>query len=145
MKLSKELSNGIIIWVGISIYFLLMKALNLADLFYLRAFNILFIYYGANRTLKSNFIAGKVGLGENAVSALQTALIGVFISIAGLVAYSYMQGGDKYIESLSSSFLFGGDPTVMTYGVSLLFEGIVSAVIVAFTLMLFWKKRYPSD
>jgi hypothetical protein len=35
--------------------------------------------------------------------------------------------------------LFGGDPTVVTYGVSLLFEGIVSAVIVTYTLMLFWK------
>jgi hypothetical protein len=35
-------------------------------------------------------------------------------------------------------FLFGGDP-VVTYGVSLLFEGIVSAVIVTYTLMLFWK------
>jgi hypothetical protein len=29
-----------------------MKALDLADLFYLRALNILFIYYGANRMLK---------------------------------------------------------------------------------------------
>ncbi|MFT5251302.1 MAG: hypothetical protein ACI87N_000278 [Flavobacteriales bacterium] len=145
MKLSKELYNGIIIWIGISILFLLMKALNLADVFYLRALNILFIYYGANRTLKSNFADGKTGLPENAVSALQTSLIGVFISIGGLIAYSYIQGGDKYVESLSASFLFGGQPTVMTYGVSLLFEGIVSAVIVTFTLMLIWKKRYPTD
>jgi hypothetical protein len=51
MKLPKELYNGIIIWIGISIYFS-MKALDLADLFYLRALNILFIYYGANRMLK---------------------------------------------------------------------------------------------
>jgi len=145
MKLSKELYNGIIIWIGISILFLLMKAANLADVFYLRALNILFIYYGTNRTLKSNFTEGKTGLPENAVSALKTSLIGVFISIAGLIAYSYMQGGDEYVASLSASFLFGGQPTVMTYGVSLLFEGIVSAVIVTFTLMLIWKKRYPTD
>jgi hypothetical protein len=145
MKLSRELSNGIIIWIGISILFLLMKAANLADVFYLRALNILFIYYGANRTLKSNFNEGKTKLPENAVSALQTSLIGVFISIAGLIAYSYIQGGDQYVESLSASFLFGGQPTVMTYGVSLLFEGIVSAVIVTFTLLLIWKKRYPTD
>lgn len=145
MKLTKELYNGIIIWVGISIYFLIMKALNLADLFYLRALNILFIYYGVNRLLKSNYKDGKTSFPANASSALITGLIGVFISIAGLVAYSYIQGGDKYIESLSASFLFGGDPTVVTYGISLLFEGIVSAVIVTFTLMLFWKKRYPSD
>ena len=122
-----------------------MKAANLADVFYLRALNILFIYYGANRTLKSNFAEGITGLPENGVSALKTSLIGVFISIAGLVSYSYLQGGDKYVESLSASFLFGGQPTVMTYGVSLLFEGIVSAVIVTFTLLLIWKKRYPTD
>jgi hypothetical protein len=145
MKVPKEFYNGIIIWIGISIYFLAMKALNLADLFYLRAFNILFIYYGANRMLRINYKEGKTELPANAISALMTGLIGVFISIAGLVSYSYMEGGDKYIESLSASFLFGGDPTVVTYGVSLLFEGIVSAVIVTFTLMLFWKKRYPSD
>jgi hypothetical protein len=145
MKIPKELYNGIIIWIGISVYFLTMKALNLADLFYLRALNILFIYYGANRMLKSNYKEGKTNFPANATSALVTALIGVFISIIGLVFYSYLQGGDKYIESLSASFLFGGDPTVVTYGISLLFEGIVSAVIVTYTLMLFWKKRYPSD
>jgi hypothetical protein len=35
------------------------------------------------------------------------ALIGVFISIIGLVFYSYLQVGDKYIESFGL-FLFGG-------------------------------------
>ncbi|MBC5839086.1 hypothetical protein [Flavobacterium muglaense] len=145
MKLTKELSNGILIWVGISIYFLLMKALNLADVFYLRAFNILFIYYGANRTLQSNFKEGKTNFAFNASGALVTSLIGVFISIVGLIFYSYLQGGDNYIASLSASFLFGGDPTVMTYSISLLFEGIVSAVIVSFSLMLYWKSKYPSD
>jgi hypothetical protein len=40
-------------------------------------------------------------------------------------------------SNLFSFLLFGGDPTVVTYGVSLLFEGIVSAVIVTYTLMLF--------
>lgn len=145
MKLTNELYNGIIIWIGISVFFLLMKALSLADLFYLRALNILFIYYGANRILKSNFDEGKTNFPFNAKSALTTSLIGVFISIIGLIAYSYIQGGDKFVESLSASFLFGGQPTVVTYAISLLFEGIVSAVIVTFTLMLFWKKRYPSD
>jgi hypothetical protein len=45
----------------------------------------------------------KLSFPANAISALTTALIGVF-SIAGLVSYSYIQGGDKYIESLSASF-----------------------------------------
>jgi hypothetical protein len=145
MKLPKELSNGLIIFIGIALYFLLMEILHLSNVFYLRLFNIVFIYYGVNRTLKSNYIEGKTYFADNAVSALMTALTGVLLSIMGLVAYIYSKGGDTYIQTLSDSLLFVGSPSVMTYNISLLFEGIVSAVIVTFTLMLYWKKKYPSD
>ncbi|WP_026714354.1 hypothetical protein [Flavobacterium daejeonense] len=145
MKLSKEFYNGVIIFIGIALYFLLMEALHLSNVYFLRLFNIVFVYYGVNRTLKSNFAAGKTNFADNAISALLTALFGVFLSISGLVAYIYAKGGDDYIKTLSDTLLFVGSPSVMTYNISLLFEGIVSAVIVTFSLMLFWKKKYPSD
>jgi len=145
MKLSKEFYNGVIIFIGIALYFLLMEALHLSNAYFLRLFNIVFVYYGVNRTLKSNFAEGKTNLADNAISALLTALFGVFLSISGLVAYIYAKGGDDYIKTLSDTLLFVGSPSVMTYNISLLFEGIVSAVIVTFSLMLFWKKKYPSD
>lgn len=145
MKLSKEFFNGFLIFIGIGLFFLLMEFSGLAHLYYLRFFNILFVFYGADRTLKSNFAEGKNIISENAVSALFTSLIGVFLSIAGLIAYSYMQGGDAYVQSLSKTLLFGGNPSIMTYSISLLFEGIVSAVIVTFILMLTWDTRYVSD
>ncbi|MEO8253428.1 MAG: hypothetical protein ABI554_03495 [Flavobacterium sp.] len=145
MKLPKELLNGVIIFIGIALYFLLMEVLHLSNLFYLRLFNIVFIYYGANRTLQTNFEEGKINFATNAVSALLTSLTGVLLSIIGLVTYIYSKGGDAYIETLSNSLLFVGTPSVMTYTISLLFEGIVSAVIVTFTLMMYWKKKHPSD
>ena len=145
MKLPKELVNGFIIFIGIGLYFLLMELLGLADMYFLRLFNVLFVFYGTNKTLRSNFAEGKTILVSNAVSALFTSLSGVFLSIAGLIIYSYIKGGDIYIESLSKTFLFGGEPSVMTYSISLLFEGIVSAVIVTFMLMLYWDTRYSSD
>ena len=145
MKLPKELVNGFIIFIGIGLYFLLMELLGLADMYFLRLFNVLFVFYGTNKTLRSNFAEGKTILVSNAVSALFTSLSGVFLSIAGLIIYSYIKGGDIYIESLSKTFLFGGNPSVMTYSISLLFEGIVSAVIVTFMLMLYWDTRYSSD
>lgn len=145
MKLPKELYNGIIIFIGIGLYFLSMEALNLTGLFYLRLFNIIFVFYGANRTLKSNFLEGKKVFTSNAISALATSLIGVFLSIMGLIIYSYKKGGDQYVQSLSETLLYGGNPSIMTYSISLLFEGIVSAVIVTFSLMLYWKSKYPSD
>lgn len=145
MKLPKELVNGFVIFIGIGLYFLLMELLGLADMYFLRLFNVLFVFYGTNKTLRSNFAEGKTILVSNAVSALFTSLSGVFLSIAGLIIYSYIKGGDIYIESLSKTFLFGGNPSVMTYSISLLFEGIVSAVIVTFMLMLYWDTRYSSD
>jgi hypothetical protein len=145
MKLPKELYNGIIIFIGIGLYFLLMEILGLADLYYLRLFNVLFVFYGTNRTLNMNYKEGKTIFVSNAVSALLTALTGVFLSVIGLITYSYMQGGEAYLQSLSKTFLFGGDPSIMTYSISLLFEGIVSAVIISFMLMLYWDTRYVSD
>lgn len=145
MKLPKELYNGVIIFTGIALYFVLMEVLHLSNQVFLRLFNIVFIYYGVNKTLKSNFIEGKTDFADNAISALLTALTGVLLSIMGLVAYIYSKGGDAYIRTLSESLLFVGSPSVMTYNISLLFEGIVSAVIVTFSLMLYWKKKYPSD
>lgn len=145
MKLSKEFYNGVIIFIGIALYFLLTEALHLSNVYFLRLFNIVFVYYGVNRTLKSNFAEGKTNFADNAISALVTSLTGVFLSISGLVAYIYYKGGDNYIKTLSDTLLFVGSPSVMTYNISLLFEGIVSAVIVTFSLMLFWKKKYPSD
>lgn len=145
MKLPKELYNGIIIFIGIGLYFLLMEILGLADLYYLRLLNVLFVFYGTNRTLKMNHKEGKTIFVSNAVSALLTALTGVFLSVIGLITYSYMQGGEAYLQSLSKTFLFGGDPSIMTYSISLLFEGIVSAVIISFMLMLYWDTRYVSD
>lgn len=145
MKLQKELYNGVIIFIGIALYFLLMEVLNLSNLFFLRLFNILFIYYGVHRTLKANFAEGKTNFADNAISAMLTALIGVFLSISGLVAYIYARGGNEYLRTLSETLLFVGQPSVMMYNISLLVEGIVSALIVTFSLLLYWKKKYPSD
>jgi hypothetical protein len=145
MKLPKELVNGIIIFTGIGLYFLLMELLGLADIYLLRLFNVLFVFYGTHRTLKANFAEKKTILVSNAVSGLLTALTGIFLSIVGLIIYSYAKGGNEYVGSLSKTFLFGGDPSVMTYSISLFFEGIVSAVIVTFMLMLYWDTRYVSD
>jgi hypothetical protein len=145
MKIPKELYNGFIIFIGIGLYFMLMEVLGLANLYYLRLFNVLFVFYGTNRTLQINYKEGNTIFASNAISALLTSLTGVVLSVIALIAYSYIQGGDAYLQSLSKTFLFGGGPSIMTYSISLLFEGIVSAVIISFMLMLYWDTHYASD
>lgn len=145
MKLPKELRNGIIIFLGIGIYFLLMILLGLGDISALRLLNVVFVFYGVNRTIKMNLNEGKKNFVSNAVSTLITSIIGVVLSIIGLLIYSYIRGGEAYIQSLSKTFLFGGNPTIVTYCISLLFEGIASSIIVTLLIMLYTNNKYITD
>ena len=145
MRLPKEILNGSIIFIGIGIFFLLMNVFGLADLFYLRLLNVIFIFYGVNRTIEMNISQGKKEFVFNVVSAMATSLTGVFLSIVALVIYSYSKGGDAYVQSLSKTFLFGGNPSVTTYSICLLFEGMASSVIVTMLLMLYWNNRLSID
>lgn len=145
MKSTKEITNGCIIFITIGIYFILMEMLKLSDLFYLRILNILFVFYGVNRTIQMNLDEGKKKFVSNAVSAVFTAIIGVVLSIIALVIYSHLRGGDTFVQSLSESFLFGGNPSIDAYSISLLFEGLASSVIVTMLLMLYWNNQFSTD
>ena len=145
MKISTEFYNGVIIFFTIGVYFILMNALGFGDVFYLRLLNVLFVFYGVNRTVQMNVAEGKKNFVSNAVSAMMTSLVGVFLSILGLIIYSYIKGGDDFVQSLSETFLFGGNPSVMAYSISLLFEGIASSVIVTMLIMLYWNNKFKAD
>lgn len=145
MKLSKEITNGFIIFLGISFYFLFINAIGFGDKSYLRLFNIVFVLYGVNRTVKMNLAEGKNNFFLNGISALKTSLIGVFLSVLGLMVYSYINGGDSYVQSLPKTFLFTGNPTIVAFSLSLLFEGIASSVLVAMLLLLYWNDKHKTD
>lgn len=145
MKVKKEIKNGYFIFIAMGTYFLLMEFLGLAHLFYLRLFNIIFVLYAVNNTLQSRVAHGKKKFAPNVKAALVTSLVGVFLSITGLLIYSYMRGGDIYIQKLSESFLFGGQPSINIYCFSLLFEGIASSVIVTILLMFYWNNKLTTD
>lgn len=140
MSISKELNNGILIFISIGIYFLLMELLGLSDVCYLRLLNIFIVIYFLNKTIKSNYNEGKVAYLDNLISGSLTSLIGVFLSVVGLLIYISMKGGNAYLSKLSGNFLFGGgNPTMNQYCIGLLFEGIASSIIITFTLMQYWK------
>ena len=145
MKAPKELINGLLIFLGIGLYFLIINALGFANISYLRLFNVLFIFYGVNKTIHMNISEGKTNFVSNATSAIFTSVIGISLCIIGLLIFSYANGGTSYIQSLSESFLFGGKPSITTYCIGLFFEGIASSVIVTFMLMTYWNSHFASD
>ncbi|MBF4473537.1 MULTISPECIES: hypothetical protein [Flavobacterium] len=145
MKVKKEIKNGYFIFISIGTYFLLMEFLGLSNLFYLRLLNIVFIVYAVNDTLQSRISHGKKNFVKNAVAAMVTSIVGVFLSIIGLLIYSYMRGGNKYIQNLSETFLFGGHPSINMYCFTLFFEGMASSVIVTMLLMLYYNDKFAAD
>lgn len=145
MKLPKELINAIIIFAGIAIYFLVIDLLGLSHILWLRILNVLFVYYGVNRTLSSNVAEGKTAYVSNLFSAAITALLGVAFSIIGLVTYIHLRGGDSYIDNFSEDLLFGGKPTANQYCIGILFEGIASALIVVFVSVQYWRRKMAAQ
>lgn len=139
MKNSIELKNGILIFIGIGLFFLLMDILGLASKNYLRLLNAFIVLYGINKTLKYNYSHGDTDYLENLISAFKTGMIGVVLGIMGLIIFIYAKGGEVYLTQLSDTFFFVGKTNIIKYCSVLLFEGIASSLIGAFTLMQYWK------
>lgn len=140
MKLPKEFVNGFLIFIGIAVFFLAIDLLGFANNFYLKIFNVLFVFFGVNRTIKQNIAEGKNGYLQNLISGGITALIGVLLSVFGLIAYIYSRGGDTYIANLSEGFLFGG-ASINEYAIGLLFEGLASGMIIVFITLQVWRGK----
>lgn len=145
MKLSKEITNGFFIFLGIALYFLLINAIGLGDKAYMRLFNTFFVLYGVNRTVKMNLAEGKTNFVSNAFAALKTSLIGVALSVLGLLIYSNLKGGNEFVQSLPKTFLFSGNASIVDFSISLLFEGIASSVVVAMFIMLYYNDKHKAD
>lgn len=142
MKFKRELINGIIIFLGIGVYFLLLELLKLSHIFPLRILNILIVAYGVNRTIKANQADGIRGYNTNFISAVITSMIGAILSIACLLAYIDFKGGEIYLKNLADSFIFGGgELTIQQYCIGLLFESTAASLIVSFCLMQYWKDK----
>lgn len=139
MKNKIELKNGVLIFVGIVLFFLLMDLLGLADKNYLRLLNAFIVLYGINKTIKANVENDKIDYLENLFSGFKTGIIGVTLGIIGLIIFIYYKGGESYLSKLSDTFFFGKDTNIIKYCSVLFFEGIASCLVGSFTLMQYWK------
>ena len=143
MKFTREITNGFIIFLGIGIYFIILELLGVSDVYLLRLLNIFIVAYGVHRTISANHADRIMGYFRNFLSALITSMIGAVLSIAGLLLYVEMRGGEEFLKGLSQSFLIGGgDVDSYTYAISLLlFESTAASLIVSFCLMQYWKDK----
>jgi hypothetical protein len=142
MKYSRELTNGFFIFLGISIYFLIIEFLRYSDVFLLRIFNVVFVIAGVHLTLYQNFKDNIKGYFTNLKSAILTSLFGAVFSIASLLAYINYNGGEVFLKTLSNGFIFGGgELSIYQYAIGLFFESVAASLMVSFSLMQYWKGR----
>jgi hypothetical protein len=138
MNLLKQtaIKNGLLIWLLLGFYFLLIDSLGYSDIAYLKIFNIMAILLGVNMTLK-HYAKKGAHFGMLIRKGLQTAFIGVGLAIVGLLVYFEILLGGVDIASYSTTLI----PTssLSQYVFALFAEGISSAVIVVFVLLQFWK------
>ena len=142
MKVSRILINGFIIYIGIALFFLLMELLGWSDQVYLRLVNFIFVIYGVNRTIRSNFKDHLDGYFANLVSGIFTALFSLALGLISLVAYIEYKGGNAYLNKFEEEFIFGGgEPSLYQFIIGLIIEGAAASVIVSFSIMQFWKDK----
>jgi hypothetical protein len=141
MKLSKEIRFGLLIFLGIILLFFILKLLGLEKLSYLRVLNGVVLYYFINRVQQLNLIEGKLGFVENFISLIKTSLIGVVLSIIGLIVYVTYNGGQQFLNSISQGFLFGKNPSVNEYCFGLFIEGMSSVAAICFVCIQSWKRK----
>jgi len=142
MKFKREISNGLIIFILMALYFFFMELLKLSDLFYLRIFNLVFVIYGVNRTIKGNHEAGVRGYFTNLMGAIITSMIAAVLSIAALLIYLKARGGAGYLNDHPMKYIFGSETTSVEYFcIGLFFEAAAASLAVSFCLMQYWKDK----
>ncbi|WP_296144180.1 hypothetical protein [uncultured Flavobacterium sp.] len=139
MKFSRLFINGIIIFIGIGLYFLLIETLGLADQIYLRLLNFIFVIYGVNRTIRSNYHDGINGYLTNLLAGFLTGMVSLILGIFAFMIYIESLGGD--FAKFKDSYIFGGEPSLYQFCFGLFIEGAASSMIISFAMMQYWKDK----
>jgi hypothetical protein len=92
--------------MGIGFYFLLMELLGLAIFTYYVYLMSHLYFFGTYKTLKSNFAEGKKITSLKRCFSITYRSHGYILKHLGLIVYSYVQGGDAYVGTLSKHFIW---------------------------------------
>jgi hypothetical protein len=142
MNYSRILINGVIVYIIIAIFFVIMELLNLSDQIYLRLINFIPVIWGINRTIKANVKDHVDGYFTNLVSGILTGVTALALVLISFIIYVEIRGEHAYLRRFADSYIFGGgDPSVYQFAIGLALEGIASSVIVSFALMQYWKDK----
>lgn len=142
-SLSPTIRHGIYSFVGIGIFFLLMKAFGLENVAFLRAFNLLIVLYFSNRLARIN-------AQEDTSDRYLKSFASIFLANAITVVLSvfsfaiYVSFIDvEFLSKFSGGLLFAKHISLGQALASVVLEGMAGSLIVSYTLMQYWKDVKP--
>jgi hypothetical protein len=137
-KNQQTIRTGIYSFIGIALFFLLMKLFGWEDVAFLRVFNLVIVVYMTNRLAKRNFIDDHDIEYSRALFSLLIAN-GITVALSVLSFALYVKFIDReFLENFGDTLWLGG-ASVREVVSALFLEGIAGSIIVSFSVMQYWK------
>jgi hypothetical protein len=141
MKTNKLIfQHALKIYLGIVLFFFIVKLIGLSQIVELRIFNALFVILGVNSCIKKNVFKN---LDNNYLTNLSIGFAASFLAVLAtsfsLIFYT-MVFDSSVITFMENSRFWGNNLSLGTVVFALLAEGFASSVICTFIVMQYWKK-----
>ncbi|RFC55333.1 hypothetical protein [Brumimicrobium aurantiacum] len=136
LQRSHAIRNGIILFLLLGFYFLILDLIGLADNVYLRLVNYIFIIGILKLTIKTAVKNGENYL-RKLIIGIATVTIGIGLGAIGL--FIYLNGIDApiedYVEGLIPADTYAG------LSFALFIEALSSSIIIVFIMLQFYKNE----
>lgn len=140
--------NGLIMFICLVAYFLLMRVLGYAGLHWLRALNVIFVFLlirNAISTYKNNAGASYYDdFADFFWIGVRTSLLGIGL-FAAFIAIYLDKLDPQFMADLAINESFGGEITPVSAGVIIFIEGIASALICTFAYIQLVKSKTSEE
>ena len=141
MKTNKLIfQHALKIYLGIVLFFFIVKLIGLSQIVELRIFNALFVILGVNSCIKKNVFKN---LDNNYLTNLSIGFAASFLAVLAtsfsLIFYTIVFDS-SVITFMENSRFWGNNLSLGTVVFALLAEGFASSVICTFIVMQYWKK-----
>ena len=137
--------NAVKMFVGIVLFFFLMKLLGLESVTELRMLNFIFVFWAVNAAIKKNIEENQNSVYfQNLFVGFFTSLVAVLFLVISLAVYLFYID-PSFIRVIENSTLWGDTLTPPLIAFAIFIEGIASAMICTFIVMQYWKnKKIPA-
>ena len=137
-------SNGLYMLGCLVAYFLIMRALGLADIYWLRALNVIFVMIFVRNAIVSYREMSGASYYDDFSDMFRIGVRTSFVGIGAFAAFMalYLDQVDvEFMTELASKESFGGQITAVSAAFIIFVEGMVSALAGTFVLIQLYKSK----